>query len=974
MLTTTITTKPYLTDNYFNVCLEYKQKYGEKTTVFVQVGDFYEMYQQVMDDETYKGENLDIIHDILDIKIGVKKNKTYNCLMAGVPLSAVKKHIDILLKFNYSVVIFDQDEEDCQKRNFSYFFSPSVNFNEQIKEGNYLIVLIIESAMSLKNNKTICVGMCAIDIHLSNVYFFETYDVKTFLLDIVNFYNNYNSNELMVYEKKSKKFEEFKKCNLHYNKIHYLDSIDSKYEKTSYQENTLKSIYKNIEVNSLNLISPTIEYLGLNKNPYALIALMIGFDYIKNHCGNLSLLENFKIPSQINKNECLFLGNNAQEQLMITSKNTDYKINSVNQLLNNCNTAMGYRYLKDRLLRPYIDKKIINEIYEKTDIVLSYKKTDIILSHKNDFLKNVRNHLKNTCDIEKILRKIVIKYIEPDDLYKIYDSLKKYKIVFEIIKESKLKKKYTLNNLKKKIDEILNLIDTKFNVEMLKDCTFDKVEKSFYNKNIYNDIDDLEEKQNNNSNNMELLLGELNKLDPGLKITLCKTKKNDSYFFKTSLKNGVKLQNLLEKTSIELKIENFTYAINIKHFEFEKLKSNMKFIYIEKNLTLNESSLKLKQDLKKKLFKSFKKDTSDLYFENEKTFTNIITNIINIDYIFNNAHNSMKYHYSKPILIDNEESVIYAKQIRHPIIEQIIEDEYITQDIALDEKMNGYLIYGVNSSGKSSLMKAIGINLIMAQCGLYCACSSFQYSIFTSLYTRISGSDNLHKGKSSFVIEMDELHEILKNNNKNCLVLGDEICRGTEPMSAVSIVGSTLCSLLNNSSKFIFATHLHELMNLELIKNLKKINICHLNITFNRDEIIFDRTLTEGSGKSIYGIEIARYIINNNTAFFETANDILKTLCKINNYQMDDKKTSNYNNNLFMKECELCKSNINLETHHIHEQKNFIDGIDPDNLHIKKNGLYNVSTLCKVCHDKITYQNDMSITKKISTSKGLKII
>ena len=122
-------------------------------------------------------------------------------------------------------------------------------------------------------------------------------------------------------------------------------------------------------------------------------------------------------------------------------------------------------------------------------------------------------------------------------------------------------------------------------------------------------------------------------------------------------------------------------------------------------------------------------------------------------------------------------------------------------------------------------MKALGINLIMAQCGLYCACSSFKYSLFNSLYTRISGSDNLHKAKSSFNIEIDELNEILKNNDKHCLVLGDEICRGTEPISAVSIVGASLCTLIKNSCKFLFASHLHELINLEIITNLKKLKI-----------------------------------------------------------------------------------------------------------------------------------------------------
>ena len=121
---------------------------------------------------------------------------------------------------------------------------------------------------------------------------------------------------------------------------------------------------------------------------------------------------------------------------------------------------------------------------------------------------------------------------------------------------------------------------------------------------------------------------------------------------------------------------------------------------------------------------------------------------------------------------------------RHPIIERINEKkEYIGNDIELSEK--GILLYGVNSSGKSSLMKAVGLNIIMAQSGMFVPAHEFTYEPYHHIFTRIFGSDNIYKGLSSFAVEMIELRNILKRSNKFSLILGDEICNGTESISGI---------------------------------------------------------------------------------------------------------------------------------------------------------------------------------------------
>jgi DNA mismatch repair protein MutS len=199
------------------------------------------------------------------------------------------------------------------------------------------------------------------------------------------------------------------------------------------------------------------------------------------------------------------------------------------------------------------------------------------------------------------------------------------------------------------------------------------------------------------------------------------------------------------------------------------------------------------------------------------------------------------------------------------------------------------------------------------------------------------------------MVEMIELTSILKRNNKNTLVIGDEICRGTEEKSANIIVAYMLKTLSDNNSSFITATHLHKLCNLEIVKNLKNVKAKHLKITYDKvnDKLIFDRQLSDGQGETFYGLTVAKYLMKDSNFNFLTS-EILK------DYENYDVKKSKYNSNNFLVECEICKDTEKLETHHINFQKDFDDNkINKDLLHIQKDAKYNLVTLCSKCHDDI---------------------
>ena len=148
------------------------------------------------------------------------------------------------------------------------------------------------------------------------------------------------------------------------------------------------------------------------------------------------------------------------------------------------------------------------------------------------------------------------------------------------------------------------------------------------------------------------------------------------------------------------------------------------------------------------------------------------------------------------------------------------------------------------------------LNIILAQAGLFVSASSFEYMPYTQIFTRILNNDNIFRSQSSFAVEVHELKSILNRADSRSLVLGDELCSGTESTSALSIIATGLNTLCDRESTFIFTSHLHELTKLDEIKSLLNLEIYHLKIKYDKHTnlLMYDRKLEKGSGPSIYGL------------------------------------------------------------------------------------------------------------------------
>jgi DNA mismatch repair protein MutS len=293
-------------------------------------------------------------------------------------------------------------------------------------------------------------------------------------------------------------------------------------------------------------------------------------------------------------------------------------------------------------------------------------------------------------------------------------------------------------------------------------------------------------------------------------------------------------------------------------------------------------------------------------------------------------------------------------------------------------KNKRFLLNNFIVTHNSSLMKAVGTSLIMAQCGMYVGADEFEFGIFESLYTRISGNDNLFKGHSSFIIEMNELRTILKKANSKSLIIGDEVCRGTEYLSANAIVASAILKLTNLDAKFLFATHLHELAQVDEIKSLNTIKFYHLSVEKKGDELIFNRQLKEGTGEQIYGITVAQYILDD-PLFINKAIEIKNSLLEKDgsNTKLVSDKKSLYNKEIYMDLCTICGGKEKLESHHINMQKDFISTINGNiNLkkkHILKDSKANLVVLCSKCHDNL-HSGNFTISGLTNTTSGVKLI
>lgn len=588
-------------------------------------------------------------------------------------------------------------------------------------------------------------------------------------------------------------------------------------------------------------------------------------------------------------------------------------------------------------------------------------------------------------------------------------------------------------NVLERFREYINNLKTVFNLDKLAECkTYKTIPIKLINDGILTDLDESYSKVNNldvlivKLRNVLAKIIDIDVVDPAKLVSIKSSGNSDSYFevpnkvrgllefYKNSDVKYASLQDFIHYHGEELNDADLIDCADKMKFKKDyEPREPIEMTRDELNLI---NSLKfIRMSNKTKVYSSIIVDIQNNGTKYVTEFTTMMTNIYNtvlpqiydmyeqdlqiivewlaqIDLIKSHALTAMKNNYYKPTIIENENSspsYIRAKNIRHPIIEKINDNiRYIPNDLNLgyDQKSSiiesdnsdnnvGLFLCSSNSSGKTSMIKATGLNVILAQCGMYVAATDFVLNPFKNLITRLSGSDNMYKRQGSFAVEMSELCTIMNHGANKSLVLGDEICRGTETDSATDIVASSAIVLCRRGINFIFSTHL---TTVEYVKEIAefiangKLKYMHFStkISLETQEIVFEHKLQNGSGPKLYGIEIAD-VMGLDKEVISLAYELRNRRQNPTTHDipLGGNKKSRYNSKKLLGLCEIkeCQRKA-VDTHHIIGQCTADQNGNIDHFH--KDEAHNLVCLCKECHNSIHNSKTLVIYGWKQTAQG----
>ncbi|EJP73164.1 MAG: DNA mismatch repair protein, MutS-like protein [SAR86 cluster bacterium SAR86B] len=992
------------------------ERYGEKSVVLMMVGSFFEIYgfKNTITGDIF-GSPIVHVSDVTGLSIADKSGNTgeenVTCVMAGFPDYRIDHFLSKLNKAGYTVAVYTQKkgEKGSIIRTQDYITSPGTFFhdNDLVVSNNITCVWLENTPPSrLYTKSRIVIGVSTIDILTGDSnynQFINDYDHKPNNFDELERYLTvYNPKEIIfIYNDtnlSSSKLDDIVNFVSGYNcvnrRINLNDTSNElslmavNCEKQTYQYTTFDTFFKPIDIYTF-MEEHNFNYECCSSSSFSFL-----LNYAQSH--NSSLVKRLPFPTKEYKQSYMVVGNHSLKQLnIIDTHDSNGKYSSVLKLMNKCYTNMGKREFSYQLLHPSLDTEWITQQYYMIDIFQKF-----ISEHDDTSLKTqMRSCLVNSCDLSRYFRRIVMNKLRFCDIATLYDTIGYVRKLLHIVCVDTNIMNYMgtllhnevpfelLTNHLKYLDDIY---ETYIDVEKCKSYSIENIHScNFIKKGNFEYLDNAEEKYVTTIDILNNITSTFNTIYDTNKTTkrnsvpcrIQKTEKSGYYIdstkthTKTILDNVDKNLKVLYKSSYNGKFSEFCLTDTITTTKSKQ--SRLRFTSRQID-AVSMKNLQYKNELECQLKSAFNIIT-DLFKSNEQVFSDLSTFMKHIDVLFLKARLSTELNYCRPTIntTRQEESYIDAKGLRHTLIEHIQTQEiYVPNDITIGvndeddcEDYRSMLLFGTNAVGKSSFIKSVGIALILAQSGMYVPCSSFEYSPFESIYTRIIGNDNIFKGLSTFAVEMIELQNILRYSNEKTLVLGDELCSGTEHGSAISIFVAGVQYLTMKGTKSIFATHFHEVTNMEELTGMKDIVFKHMSVEYDAvmDALIYNRIIKDGPGSNSYGLEVCKSL-NLPVDFLDMAQNI-----RIRVHEEDKTvahhKVSHFNSKKIMGNCEMCGKK-GADVHHMQYQSDADERGFIKTFH--KNHTANLMNLCKNCHDKIHLKNTKLVKRK--TTRGKKIV
>ncbi|MGN0472630.1 MAG: DNA mismatch repair protein MutS [Lachnospiraceae bacterium] len=763
--------------------------------LFYRLGDFYEMF---FDDAIKASKELELT--LTGKSCGLEERAP----MCGVPYHAVEGYLSKLVSRGYKVAICEQVEDPklakgLVKREVVRIVTPGTNINTQTLEEN-------------RNNYLMCVfymaqrvGVAVTDVSTGDFYVTEVEDVRKLMDEI----SRYAPSEIVLNEACllcGIDFEELK------GRTH---TAVFPLENWYFEEDTCRrTLQEHFHVNAL-------QGLGLADFAFGTLAAGALMQYLYETQKNALAHITHVIPYVSGKYMLLDSSTRRNLELCETMREKQ-KRGSLLWVLDKTKTAMGARTLRSYIEQPLIDKAAIED---RLDAIEELNSCGI----ERD---EIREYLQPIYDLERLLGRVSYKTANPRDLIAFRNSLEMLPHIKTVLGDFRSSALRCMRDDIDGLEDIYELIRSAIN----DDPPLQVREGGIIRDGFDPDIDMLRNAKTEGKNWLAALEAE-DREKTGIKNLKVKYNKVFGYYFEVtnSFLNLVPDYYIRKQTLVGA--ERFTTP-KLKELEDTILNAEDKLFTLEYDKFC---------------------EIRDFIFEQLDRVQRTAKAIAHLDALCSLAVVAERNHYVRPKM--TTDGVISIKDGRHPVVEQMISnDMFIPNDTILDKQKNCIaVITGPNMAGKSTYMRQVALIVLMAQIGSFVPAKEARIGLVDRIFTRVGASDDLASGQSTFMVEMNEVANILRNATSESLLILDEIGRGTSTFDGLSIAWAVIEHISNRKllgAKTLFATHYHELTELEgKMHNVH--NYC-IAVKEKGDDIVFLRKIVKGGADKSYGIQVAK--------------------------------------------------------------------------------------------------------------------
>lgn len=801
--------------------------------LFYRLGDFYEMF---FDDAITVSKELELT--LTGKSCGLEERAP----MCGVPYHAVEGYLNRLVSKGYKVAICEQVEDPklakgLVKREVVRIVTPGTNLNTQSMDetrNNYLMCIAYFQGKS---------GISIADVTTGDYYLTEVDDNKKLLDEIVKYHpSEIISND--AFQLSGLDMEDLKgRLNIAVYSLepHYFD-----------EDRCRDSLLSHFHVS-------TLQGMGIEDFPSGLIAAGALMQYLTDT--QKTSLSHFTHLYPYLTSKYMLLDSATRRNLELTETLREkQKRGSLLWVLDKTKTAMGARTLRQYIEQPLIDKEAIEERLDGVEALCKQAMSR----------DEIREYLNPIYDMERLLGKVSYKSANPRDLIAFCSSLKMLPSIKVILQDFSEKMLASIQDEMDDLSDIASLIER----AIMEEPPLAIKEGGIIRDGFDEHIDRLRMAKNEGKNWLAKLEEE-DRERTGIKNLKVKYNKVFGYYFEVtnSFKDMVPEDYVRKQT-----------LTNAERYTNPKLKE------LEDTILNAEDKL---YALEYELFCQIRDAIAGEIDRIQKT----AKAVAKLDVLCSLSIVAERNHYVRPKM--NEKGVIDIKAGRHPVVEQMLSnDMFISNDTYLDNnKFCVSVITGPNMAGKSTYMRQVALIVLMAQIGSFVPAQSANIGMTDRIFTRVGASDDLASGQSTFMVEMSEVANILRNATPNSLLILDEIGRGTSTFDGLSIAWAVIEHISNKKllgAKTLFATHYHELTELE--GKMSNVNNYCIAVKEKGDDIVFLRKIVKGGADKSYGIQVAK-LAGVPDMVIDRAKEIVAQLCdndileKVQNIAIDQKET-----------------------------------------------------------------------------------